>query len=278
VLSAERDDDILVGRFDIGGRALFVECWGQGPLTVIVERGSGGASTNDPSWFPIRDALVSRARFCLYDRANLGQSDPDPRPRTAEHVVADLHVLLAAARIPPPYVLVGHSLGGVLARLYVDRHREQVVGLVLNDSMHSEGLDAELAILGLPQPGEPAGVRQRRELLYAVAVEAADIPEPILQMPSIAQVRAARPLGDLPFVVLTGGQHEWPPDCPAELRVRLEQGYQALNHELMELSTRSRRVIASQSGHFPQIDQPQLVIEAIMWVIDEIKPPSVISG
>src|SRR5262245_911636 len=75
---AKLHDNAIGGRFDIGGRALFLECWGQGPLTVVVERGTGGASTNDPSWLPIRDALVTRVRFCLYDRANLGQSDPDP--------------------------------------------------------------------------------------------------------------------------------------------------------------------------------------------------------
>src|SRR5215207_3609079 len=95
------DNDMLVGRFDIGGRSLFLDSQGTGTPTVIIERGMGCASTNDPSWLPIRAALAPTVRFCLYDRANLGQSDPAHGPRTAADVVADLHMLLHVARIPP---------------------------------------------------------------------------------------------------------------------------------------------------------------------------------
>jgi len=259
-------DNAIIGRFDIGGRSLFLDCRGSGTPTVIIERGTGGASTNDPSWDGVRDALISTMRFCLYDRANLGQSDPAPLPRTAEDVVADLHTLLQVAQIAPPYILVGHSLGGLFVRLYADRYPDEVAGIVLNDSMHPEGLEAELTVWGPPQPNEPAGVQERRAMLAAVANDTVDIPEPILQMPSVDQVRATRPLGNIPLVVLTGAHHPWPEDAPPELRKRLQQEWQRINDELLPLSTRSRRIIAANSGHFPQIDDMEVVIDAIRWV------------
>jgi pimeloyl-ACP methyl ester carboxylesterase len=264
------NNDMLVDRFDIGGRSLFLDSQGTGTPTVIIERGMGCASTNDPSWLPFRAALAPTVRFCLYDRANLGQSDPAPGPRTAADVVADLHTLLQVARIPPPYIVVGHSLGGLFARLYADQYRHDIAGILLDDAMHPDGLDAELAVLGSAHSADPFGVQDRRALLQAVATDSADLPEPIMHMPSLAQVRRTRHLGTTPLVILTGAHHAWPSDFPPDLVNRLQAAWQRINDQLSTLSTQSRRIIAERSGHQPHIDEPQTVVDAIKWIIERV--------
>ena len=264
------DTTTIIGRFAVGQHSLFVDCQGQGVPTILVERGMACASTNDPSWLPIRAALGPQVRFCLYDRANLGQSDPAPGPRTAEDVVADLHALVRVAHIPPPYLLIGHSLGGLFARLYADHYPQEVAGLLLVDAMHPDGLAAERTVLGAAHSTDPIGVQQRRALLEAVATDTADLPESIVQTLSLAQVRNTRHLETTPLVVLTGARHAWPADFPPDVVDRLQAEWQSLNDQLSTRSNQSRRMIAERSGHQPHIDEPQTVIDAIRWIIERM--------
>ncbi len=119
---------------DIGGRRLHLWREGEGGPTVVV-----APSLAEPGhgWAEVQRHLAERTTVVLYDRAGLGWSDPGPWP-TGRRMADDLHALLGAASIPPPYVLVGHSLGGLLVRLYAARYPEQVAGLVLVDSSHPD--------------------------------------------------------------------------------------------------------------------------------------------
>ncbi len=122
---------------DVGGHRLHILVSGEehaasGP-TVILESGVAAAS---PSWRVVQAELAKFARVASYDRAGLAWSDPGPRPRTPERILGDLRALLERARIPPPYVLVGHSFGGLLAQLFAARHAADVAGLVLLDPPH----------------------------------------------------------------------------------------------------------------------------------------------
>jgi hypothetical protein len=110
--STTRTDGRYTGSFDVGGgRRMYLRCSGSGTPTVILE---AGADNGADSWFAVQPWLATATRVCSYDRANVpgGSSDPTPEPRTADDVVADLHRLLAAAHVPGPYVLAGHSNGG----------------------------------------------------------------------------------------------------------------------------------------------------------------------
>ena len=151
------------GLIDIGGRKLYLECRGQGSPTVILEAGAGvradvwsrdnlhpaGARTM------VLPGVAAFARVCAYDRpGTIGEvnpdldpygspffpsrSDPVPQPRTTRDKVADLHALLRAADIPGPYVLVAHSAGGLVVRLYASMYPDAVVGMVLLDSTHED--------------------------------------------------------------------------------------------------------------------------------------------
>jgi pimeloyl-ACP methyl ester carboxylesterase len=105
-------------------------CEGQGAPTVILESGAGGSTLE---WRRVQPEIAKLTQVCAYDRSGMGFSDAGPLPRTASAVVADLKALLEAARIPPPYIMVAHSLGSYYVRLYTDRHLSEVVGMVLVD-------------------------------------------------------------------------------------------------------------------------------------------------
>ena len=116
---------------DIGnGRRMNIYCIGQGSPAVIFEAGLGDQVR---AWAMVQPAIAKVTRTCSYDRAGLGFSYSSGRPGTAANAVDDLHRLLAAASIKPPYVLVGHSLGGLYMQLFADRYRSEVAGMVLVD-------------------------------------------------------------------------------------------------------------------------------------------------
>src|SRR5512137_1647963 len=121
------------GLVDIGGRKLWFQCVGKGSPTVILEAGQGDTSS---IWFKVQTGGDGSYRVCSYDRANLGGSDAAPKPRTYLDMAHDLHALLTNAHIEGPYILVGHSGGGLLIRVLRDQYPEEVAGLVLVDAAH----------------------------------------------------------------------------------------------------------------------------------------------
>jgi pimeloyl-ACP methyl ester carboxylesterase len=123
---------------DIGGRRINLHCTGAGGPTVILMAGIFSWSV---VWYKTQPVIAQRTRVCASDRAGYGFSDPGPRPQILSDVVDDLHAALNAGPIPGPYVLVGHSLGGIEARLYAQRWPKEVVGMVLVDTaLAGEGL------------------------------------------------------------------------------------------------------------------------------------------
>jgi pimeloyl-ACP methyl ester carboxylesterase len=120
---------------NVGGRKLHLLMTpGTGPPLVIV----AALGTPAIDWLAVQRALATEVPVALYDRGGLGWSDPGPAPRTAGRMADELHAVLTAAHIKPPYVLAGHSLGGLIALIFTPRHRELVAGLALIDSSHPD--------------------------------------------------------------------------------------------------------------------------------------------
>src|SRR5579864_4290397 len=120
---------------DVGGRKIHIDCTGEGSPTVILDSGLGDSYL---SWRKVQPEIANFAQVCSYDRAGLGYSEPSSQPRTSQVIATELHALLQAAHVPPPYILVGHSMGGYDVRVYANMFRNDVVGMVLVDSSHPD--------------------------------------------------------------------------------------------------------------------------------------------
>ena len=160
----------VAGVFDVGGRKLYLECRGTGSPTVVYLHGSvqqaGDGGRGSAARIPA--LLEDRHRFCSYDRANVGRSDPAPGPLTGRGSVRDLHALLAEAQVRGPFVLLGGSLGGAIADLYAEAYPDDVAGMVLLDSTVPAylGICKRLYPPGSgPQPGQWRGEAERLDRL-----------------------------------------------------------------------------------------------------------------
>jgi pimeloyl-ACP methyl ester carboxylesterase len=281
----------FTGLVDIGGgRRLWLECRGQGSPTVILISGfgnPGGAWTVLPDGVSppaVLPGVAAFTRVCTYDRPGTlldadppddrSRSDDIPQPTTTEAMVADLHALLTAAGVPGPYVLAGHSFGGLISRLYAATYPDEVVGLVLVDAF-SEGVRAGLtpedwrtwtATNGVPSP----------ELLQTYpGLEQTDINAAADAMEHAA---AAQPLRPMPLVVLAAGRTgemtpdqgvALPPGYPAALKAALRSNAAYL----AGLVPDARLVSATDSEHYIQAELPELAIEAIRQVVEGVRHP-----
>jgi pimeloyl-ACP methyl ester carboxylesterase len=247
------------GWFDIGGRRLFLRCTGHRSPTVVFE---GGLTTD---WFALQNQVAPFTRVCSWDHPNgpWSRSDPAPTPRTARDFVTDLHALLRVAHVPGPYVLAGHSNGGLYTQLYASTHPRQVAGLVLIDAVHPAYHKRTLAMLKPLVPPEVwEAVRQDAMTPDHRLLD----PERVDIWTSERQTRVAlrrSPLRPMPLVVLTRGH----PDVPGAPFVEQQEAlWLQLQRELAQLVPGSRHVI-TQSGHNIQDEQPELVLDAIRDVV-----------
>ena len=260
-------------RIDVGGYKLNICCFGKGKPAVIIEAGAGCPTVETGgSWRAVIPAIAPTTQVCLYDRAGLGLSDRAPEQdlsgRTSQDMVKDLHTLLDKAGIPAPYILVGHSIGGYNVRLYASQYPEEVAGMVLVDSTHPDTWSKFSAALPPEQPDEPESLRDARSVADP---QDPDDPEKMDVVTSAAQVRATGLLGDLPLVVLTHTPGIKNPNLQTDLSDKLDRVWQDLQIDLAGLSSNSTHIIAAHAGHFIQVDEPQLVIDAILKVMDQMK-------
>jgi pimeloyl-ACP methyl ester carboxylesterase len=221
----------------IGGQSFHLEALGEAGPVVVLEAGLGNAST---TWKSVAGRIAEFGRVVLYDRAGLGKSLPlvnAKSPVTAGEVAANLHALLAAAHIAPPYILVGHSLGGLYVQMFARKYPKEVSGVILLDSSSTDAPD-ELKTRARLEPGT------------AAYLEEEGVPE------SNRQVANAGPFPEVPLVVIAATDHgpyfrEWEPTL-----MRLQR-------QLAALSPRSTFIVAEGSGHDVQIDRPDIVVDTV---------------
>jgi pimeloyl-ACP methyl ester carboxylesterase len=274
--------------FDVGGHRLHLLSMGEqhdGP-TVVLETGATGYSG---AWAWIQPAVASFARVVSYDRAGLGWSAASTRPHDGLEIGRQLHSLLQSAGVPGPYVLVGHSLGGMFVRLFAHQYPEDVVGMVLVDAAHpdqTERYPRYRELISKSQRFFSSRPWENRRLVQLVAADTSDgMPErqaaeiraffsspryltataaEILAFDTTAaQVRRTRPLGDLPLAVVTAGvgAAEWP-------------GWADLQAELAALSSRSTRQTVAGAAHLNLVTHEQFarsVTEAIRALVEDVR-------
>jgi pimeloyl-ACP methyl ester carboxylesterase len=249
---------------DVGSYRLAFRQAGQGQPTVVLEMGLGAAGS---SYDDIARRVAAFTRVAWYDRAGIGRSDPAPTPRTIADLAADLHALLHAAQIPPPYVLLGHSLGGLTVRYYRQQYPTDVVALVLIDAAHEEQRERLLAALPPEAPDEVSAVAQYRTALSTRWANPTANGEGIDNIANSALMRHCAPLSDLPLVVVSRGRAQAPAGLPSDLVTRREQAWRQVQCDLAALSSQSVHLIAEHSGHQINEEQPDMVVEGIRYAL-----------
>lgn len=251
----------------VGDRHLFLACTGDKRPTVILE---AGLDADHTSWNLVQPAVAQFARVCSYDRAGLGQSDPAPTPRTSQDVVQDLYQLLQNAGEIGPYILVGHSFGGLHVRMFAHEYPEKVIGVVLVDAVHEGWWSRAAALLPAPTSDDSPRLQNFRQFMTVEYADPAKTAEGMNIPATVAQLQAAGNLGKTPLLVLVAGiptvlAPGLPPDLESQLNQLLQQ---TLPDELLALSSLSIRLPVDDSGHNIPQDQPDAVVVAIRTMID----------
>jgi pimeloyl-ACP methyl ester carboxylesterase len=249
--SEASDEPTSVALVDVGGRGLYFECQGSGSPTVVLE---AGLTAESSQWDQVAPAIAEQTRVCTYDRANNGQSDAAPPPRTVQDLVDDLDAVLGSAGEQSPFVLVGFSFGGLVTQLYASQHPDAVAGIVLIESNHPNENEDFWSHLTDAQVAEDRAQMQQEN------------PEGVDLVGSFAEAKGAVHLPPVPLVVVTAGISEgWPPGWDPEVFDRLRAREQ---RELAHLVPGGQQVFADKSGHEVPVQQPDVVIRAIETVLE----------
>jgi pimeloyl-ACP methyl ester carboxylesterase len=299
---------------DIGGFRLHLNCSGRGSPAVVMDAALGGSSI---SWTLVQPQVAKLTQVCSYDRAGFGWSDAGPMPRTAARVATELRALLQKVAVPPPYVLVGHSFGGLVMRVFATLYRADVAALILVDPAHPEDwvtpapkekekIDRGIRLCRLGSSAARTGVARfvaaianvgafGLALLLARVIsrgglsqEDAGIVAPAWRLPRLARKPLRQFWTEQKFYDALGSQIEFICQSAAETLDAGRNGYGDLplvtisstnpgeyrlrqQESLARLSTRGRHIVASNSGHWIPLEEPQIVIDAIAETLAQVR-------
>jgi pimeloyl-ACP methyl ester carboxylesterase len=224
----------------IGARRLAIDCTGEhSPAPTVLLIAGQGRTAQD--WVKVQPAVSSFVRVCSYDRAGLGKSDKVAQPQSVEEIVGDLRSLLASAGERPPYLLVAHSIAGILARRFTTKFPDEVAGLVFVESSHEEQIWRlhEVVQKGPPPTGDMAG-------------------------PWLPAGQRLAWHTDLPIIVLVAGAPPSRiPGLTDDQSMAFARVWRELQEDLAKRSPKGQLRVAEKSSHFIQLDQPEIVIQAI---------------
>jgi pimeloyl-ACP methyl ester carboxylesterase len=281
---ADRHAPPAAEMIDVGGYRLHLRCAGAGTPIVVMEAALGESMR---TWDKVWPAIAKETRVCMVDRAGLGWSDAGPMPRDSARMVTELGTLLERAHLQGPYILVGHSLGGLNTRIFAGRHPAAVAGVVLVDSGHPDQFRR------MPPKSAAEFADTRRKLRWFSRTAPFGLPRllgiwpcdaaphchlyletGLAEMASVerdlAEAADVRSLGDTPLLVLSQDPHLATGWMSEEEKATWNQ----LQLDLLRLSSHSARVIAEHSHHYIQQARPEVVIDAVSRLVAETRADS----
>ncbi|MET3709577.1 pimeloyl-ACP methyl ester carboxylesterase [Sphingomonas trueperi] len=274
---AEPQRGPIDGRFDVGERFIRLSCKGAGRPTVVIDAGMGTAPVEDAGWRAIAAQVEPVTRVCLYDRAGLGQSDPaPPGPRSSLDAAHDLHAALSAAGVKGPYLLVGHSVGGLHAQVFAAQYPADTAGLVLVSTTHPDQFSTWLALLPAPNLDEEAAVTEARSFLTSMQSDPSKNEERLDMHVSGVEAHKLSSLGKKPVIVLTHSpRFRMVPGLSEPIAVRLEDATQRMQREFLSLSTNAQQNVAGRAGHGLPHEAPKFVVDGILQGVAAVRgrPP-----
>ena len=243
---------LTLRKIDASGHNLNLLVGGEVTPTVVFEAGFGAGLA---SWSTVQSTITKFARTVSYDRAGIGQSEAGPKPRAAKQIALELHTALQNAGIGPPYVLVGHSFGGIYVRVFADMYPKEVAGMVLIDPSQETFDDWTRTH---QEAQRTALDEQIAKASQGVRDESAEVNT------SYQQARAAKVPAGVPVILLTAMKDD---TMPAGVR----KVWAEKHEEWIAKVPAGKHIKVEKSGHFIQAEQPQVVIDAIKQVVDQAR-------
>jgi len=279
--------------FIVDGYKMHLYCTGEGSPTIVLDAGLGNDSL---IWANVQPTLSKTTRVCSYDRAGFGWSDLQPRPRDAHRITDQLHALLTLAGIKGPMILMGHSIAGLYIRDYAARYPQDVSGLIFVDGSTPlqedrfpgrtkfvlfkaklELLQTKwLYVLGIPRItgdcniGEGFEISAAKMLLEdqcrATLYTALEREDEAFHQSGEETIHTG-PFGDLPILIFSQDNHP----SGSEPRSKVDEIWDQMQEELKSLSTRSRRIIAKDSGHYIQVERSDLLNTEVTHFVRQLR-------
>jgi len=256
--------DKIEKMIDVGGRELHCFVYGSGSPSVVF---ISGFNAPQKYWNSVLPDLSKKATLVTYDRPGYGKSEIGKLPLHGEHTAKDLHALLEKLNIPKPYIIVGHSYGGDIARLFVSMYPKDIGGLILEDTQHEDILNEQRKIL----KGQDLKILE--DMVNRMSKPINPKTELDYRTTTKEQLRESESLPIVPYLVITSGERSKsvPPMFSEQGREKLILLGTELQKRLLKLIPDGKQIIAEGVGHNIHIEKPEILIDAITKMIDEVK-------
>jgi pimeloyl-ACP methyl ester carboxylesterase len=241
---------------NVEGHELRMRIVGHGTPAVVFEAGGSGAAGGPLEvWERVQPAVSKFATSVTYDRAGIGRSAPGPKPRDARQIARELHMALQTAHVAPPYVLVGHSLGGPFVRVFAGMYPDEIAGMVLIDPTQEEFIEWNKT--------RDSSHEERQD------EEWKDI------QAGLAQAHESRVPPNVPVMLITAiGPHALPSFVTEKQKEEFKivrPMWMKFHNEWLEKIPGSRHIITENSGHGVPFEEPELVIRTIRDLVEDVR-------
>ena len=253
---------------DIGTHKLDVLRAGTGTPTIVFEAGLGDDGLDD--WKKVWPAVAQMSAVVVYSRSGNGRSQLGPGDHSARTCATELHALLTHLDLKPPYILVGRSYGGILVRLYASVYPNEVAGMVLVDATHEQ----QVRRWGAIDSTYPAAFRTYFDSVLKTLKPGGDAAETreTMRIQAAGEVEGMKPLPDMPLAVLTSMRVD-PAARTVNGTARGHLAWREMHDEWFRRSSNAIHIVTTKSGHAIQDQEPDLVVQAIRFVLDRVHAP-----